>query len=37
VASVADDLEWIYGYVERGRGAPLFAVPDPVPAERVTS
>jgi glycosyltransferase involved in cell wall biosynthesis len=37
LASVADDLEWIYGYVERGRGAPLFAVPDPVPAERVSS
>ena len=37
VASVADDLEWIYGCVERGRGAPLFAVPDPAPAERVPS
>jgi glycosyltransferase involved in cell wall biosynthesis len=37
VTSVADDLEWIYGYVERGRGAPLFAVPDPVLAERVWS
>jgi len=37
VTSVAEDLEWIYGYVERGRGAPLFAVPDPVSVERVTS
>jgi glycosyltransferase involved in cell wall biosynthesis len=37
VTSVADDLEWIYGYVQRGRRAPLFAVPDPIPAERVRS
>lgn len=36
VTSVADDLEWIYGCVECGRGAPLFTVPDPVPVEGVS-
>ena len=37
VTSVADDLEWIYGYVERGRAAPDIVLPHPVPMKRLPS